>query len=109
MWSRSLTGNTSSLIALLLGRGLRCEGFQRFENTVRARVDADGRDIAPANHPFSIEDEQGAFGKAVLSAIGAISASDGAFGFKIGQQRKLQFAVAGKGQVTPDAVYGDAQ
>src|ERR1700676_1155427 len=85
------------------------EFFESIENSIGARIDRDRGAIAPRNRAMSVENEQGAFGDALAAAIGAVFPCDLALGFEIGQQRKMQVTVPGKGRVAPRPVHRDAQ
>src|SRR5882757_7459660 len=89
--------------------GLICEFFEGVENSVGTGIDRDRRAIAPGNDPLSIEHKQRAFADPFICAIGAVFPRHFALGFKIGEQRKVQPAVAGKGSMAPDAVDRDTQ
>lgn len=78
--------------------------FQRPEDAVGARIDADRRNISPANHAFLIDDEQGPFAHPFPGPIYAIVARNLALGLEVGQQRKPVAAVLAKSSMAPSAV-----
>src|ERR1700704_4681722 len=97
------------VLKLAMAIGLICEFFEGVENSVGAGIDRDRRAIAPRNDPLSIEHKQRAFADPFIGTIGAVFPRHFALGFKIGEQRKVQAAVASKGGMAPDAVDRDTQ
>ena len=72
------------------------EGLQ---DAVGARVDADGRKIAPGDDAVTVDHEKRALAEAVGLAIGAILLGHLALRFEVGEQREIYVACAGKCRV----------
>src|SRR5437016_5907413 len=88
MWSASVTGSLNMAMGLLpVGQSFQC-----VENAVRARIDRNGGEIAPENHPIPVEHEQGALAHPLAIPIGPVLLCHRAFGLEIGQQREMQVA-----------------
>src|SRR3954464_5709452 len=96
------------MLGLLLVVVCRTQTFQRAKNSISAGIDAQRRDVRPANDPIAIDDEQGALADAILLAIDAIIAGHLSLGLKIGQERKVQLSIAGISGVAPDAIDGNS-
>jgi hypothetical protein len=74
------------------------------ENTVGSGIDRHGRHITPADDSVAVDHEQRALANAAGAVIGAIFPRDVAFGFEVGQQRKVKLAVLREGEMAPHAV-----
>jgi hypothetical protein len=75
----------------------------------RAGIHANGGHVAPADGSVSIEDEQSALTDPVRMAIHPVCAGYSAFGFEVRQEGKPQFPIAGKGEMTADAVHRNTE
>src|SRR5262245_19752537 len=60
------------------------------------------------NNTFGVDHEQRPFTGAIVRAIDAIKARHFSFGLEIGQERKMQLAIAGELIMTPDSVNRNA-
>src|SRR5688500_607906 len=100
-----LAGDGGCTAAALFRRQL----FESREDTVRARVDADWRQVAPAHHALGIDDEEGTFRDAVLLTICAVAAGHPSLRLEIGEQGKMDLARLGEGAMAPHAVHGHAK
>src|SRR5258708_3446687 len=88
---------------------LAVEGFEGREDAVGAGVDADRRQVAPADDALGIDDEEGATGRAGLRRIDAIVPGNGALGLEVREKRELEPAVLLEREVAPDAVDRDPE
>jgi hypothetical protein len=75
-----------------------------FQNAVGARIDAHRRNVTPTNDALGIDDKQGSLCVAIFLPVDAVLTGHRAFGLKISQERKVQFAVFAEGEMAPDAV-----
>src|ERR1700687_2759804 len=102
-----MTGSRARLLWSGRRRLLFLHGLQRGQDAIGPGIDADRRQIAPANDPVAVNhvERPGAFANFVL--VGAVGVRYRAFWLEIRQQRKVQVAVAGKCQVPPPPVSGD--
>ncbi len=78
--------------------------FESFQNTVSARIDALRRDVTPTNDPLGINDKQRPLRHAVFFPVDAVLTGHCAFGLKIRQERKVQFAVFAECEMAPEVV-----
>src|SRR3989441_1447252 len=86
--------------------GERVEGTQ---DAVGAGVDPDGRDVAPADDPVTVDDEQRSLAEPVAVAIHAVAARHRPLGLEVGEQGEVQVALAGERSVAPGAIHRDAE
>src|SRR5439155_26067279 len=83
--------------------------LERLEDPVGARVHADGRDIAPPVHAALVDDEERAPTEAVLLAVRAVRARDGALRLEVREQREPELAIARERRVAPRPVDRDPE
>src|SRR5271168_2775469 len=83
---------------------LRRERFEGVEYSVGARIDADRRQVAPADRALWIDHEQRSLRDAVLLPISAILPCDRALRLEIRQQRKVQLAVVRECRMAPRSI-----
>src|SRR4051794_2782410 len=105
MWSRSETGGVRTGRSVCRVMGCSCSGqkawtfvdvFEGRQNPVGARVDADGRQEAPAHDAVTVDDEQRPLRRALAGAEGSVGAGDGAARLEVREQREAELAAFGE-------------
>src|SRR3984885_15274588 len=85
------------------------QSFERFEDTVGAGIDCNGRQVAPSDNSILVDDKQGSIRNAGHLEISAIRFRHRALVLKVGDQRKVQVAILGKSSMAPYTVDGYSQ
>ena len=73
------------------------------------RVYADWKNITPVNDPIAIDDEEGAFARAIRFIVNPIGARDRALGFEVCKKGKMQLILFRESRVTPRSIDRYAQ
>ena len=81
--------------------------LQRAEDAVGAGVHPDRGDVAPPDHTVRVDNEERPLARPGDVAVDAVGACDVALRLEIGEQREVQVAILGEGQVAPGAVHRD--
>src|SRR5829696_6437339 len=91
------------------GRAPSLEVLECAEDPVGARIETHGRDVAPAHDAVGVDDVQRPFARAVARPVDPILPSHLTLRLEVGEQREVQVAMLGEGEVAPDAIHRDAE
>src|SRR3954468_3962864 len=92
-------------LAPLLG-GQRIEGR---EDAVSARVDANGREVAPPDHSLGVNDHERALGEAILLTIRTVATRYVTLRFEVSEQGEMDVARFAECAVAPGTVNRNAE
>src|SRR5579862_3858896 len=84
-------------------------GFECRQNAVRSGIDANGRQVAPADDALRINHEEGASGGPGFGGINAIGLGDSSLGLEVRKQRKSELSILFEREMAPDPIHGNAQ
>src|SRR2546430_16262816 len=91
------------------GGPLAGDRIQGAQNAIRPGIDADRRDVAPADDPVAVDDEQRPLRKPVAVTVHTVAARHRTLRLEVREQGKMQLPVARECGMAPDAIYGDAE
>src|SRR6266446_2378363 len=91
------------------GSSLARQGFEGAQDAIRTGIHVDRRDVAPADDPVTVDDEQRSLAEPVAVAVHAVTPRHRPFGLEVREQGEMQFALAGERSVAPGAIHRDAE
>src|SRR5204862_6187607 len=91
------------------GGPLAGEGSEGAQDAIRTGIHVDRRDVAPADDPVTVDDEQRSLAEPVALAVRAVAPRYRSLRLEIREQGKVQPALVGERSVAPRAIHRDAE
>src|SRR5947208_291304 len=88
---------------------LRTSRFGGLRGVLRVRMAFAPRDVAPADDPLAVDDEQRSLAEPVAVAVRSVAARHRPLRLEVREQGKVQLALVGERPVAPGAIHRDAE